>query len=216
MKNEKKKIQHKYTPSEVAQLHTDLLNALSSVDRVNSELDQVKTTFKAKIAEQECRVVTIRSNLGAGFEFRDIDCRCEFAPAIGKKHWYRTDTGELALTEEMSQDDFQRELFEAEEKFDEKREFKLWEPKSKDEAVMVIGRREDSWFVALRLRVGAFELQQRLDSEQVSFKMRSIAVEHGFVTMKEWVIRHLGDMAEGFYKSAWDVLKPEMEKTENN
>lgn len=214
MKNQKKKIQHKFTPSEVAQLHTDLLNSLADVDMVNGELEQVKASYKAKIAESQCRVTTLRANLGAGFEYRDVDCRCEYAPAIGKKNWYRTDTGELALTEDMTQDDYQVELFEAEWVFNDRREYYLWQPKPKDQASLIIGRNVESWFVALRVRVGAFELQQRLDTEQVSFKNRSMAIEHGLYQLKQWLESNVRDMAEGFYKSAFGVMEKEMVKEE--
>lgn len=101
------------------------------------------------------------------------ECKVVFRPKDRKKDFFVVETGEAVGTEDMTNDDMQQELLQA--------------PQGNDKAVLVIGKQGKRWFSSLRLRVGVFELQERLDSEQKSYKEREDAIRDAANRSKAWL-----------------------------
>ena len=229
-KIEIKSVKHTFTPEERNNLGGDLARSIAGLRGIESEFDQVKASYKAKTAEQEARIDNFSTCLMNGFEMRLSKCVVVYNPKARQKHYFlETDwnafeearkngkaNGELApvLTEEMTRDDFQSELIQAESKFDNREEIQLFQPTESDSGVLIVGRFASKWFSALRVRIGKLTMEERLDSEQRSFKHRPDAIAHAVKRVKEWSKEHLKEHAKGFEDSFKAVVEAHKERSE--
>jgi hypothetical protein len=214
-KVEIKTVKHTFLETERNGLNLDLLGQLETVEQLEFELKQVKSSFKAKIDEADSRIINLRTSLRNGFEMRPIKCWCICRPKDGEKDWYREDTGDLALTEKMTQDDFQQDLIRAEAAFDRREEIELFPPTPTDFGVLVVGRMNDRWHSALRVKIGNRKLEERLDSEQKSVKLRFDAIKIAVKRLNVWAGEQLGkEAAKGFADPINAAVEAQKERVE--
>lgn len=210
----KRSVKHTYTRDERDALHVDLLNALATKDSEEEQFESIKATYKAKVTEAESRVCTVSACLRAGFEMRTKECRVEFLPELRKKKIFVLETDELVATEDMTPDDFQQELIAAERHFESRTEIELFPRTGQDNGILIVGRLNGRWFSALRVKVGQAELQERLDSEQKSFKQRWDAIQVAVKRLNEWAKIQLKAAAEWFKDPVARAIEPHRDREE--
>ena len=225
-KIEIKSVKHTFTPVEREDLGSGLARCIGTCRGIETEFDQVKASFKAKLTEAEARIDNLSTSLVNGFEMRNERCAVVYRPADRKKDYFLETSfkaaaeqgwhGQLdpALTEDMTRDDFQAELIQAESKFDCREEIELFNPTDSDSGVLVVGRFGQKWFSALRVKIGKLVLEERLDSEQKAFKFRPDAVAMGVKRISEWSKANLKDLAKGFEESFRGVAEAHKERQE--
>ena len=197
---------------------------------VEAEFDQVKASFKARTAECEARIDSLSTGLINGFDMRPERCVVVFRPADRKKDFYleadyKANTDGLglvpapsaklpALIEDMTWDDFQADLLQAESAFDAREEIELFKPAAGDEGKLVVGRLAGKWFSALRVKIGKMELTERLDAEQKCVKERSAAISISVKRFQKWAKDNLKDLAKGFETAAEEIIEAHKERAE--
>jgi hypothetical protein len=215
-KTETRIINHVFTPPEREQLHGDLLNALATKDTTEGDFENVKATWKAKITEAEARIDTIAATLRAGFEMRPARCVVVYRYQDGKKDYYLEGGSRdvPVLTEQMTDDDFQAELLAAESQFENREEIELFQPTANDSGILVVGRYNDRWFSAVRVKVGSKAITERLDSEQRAYKQRFDAIKTAAKTASQWLKDNLKDLAKGFEEPIAAAVEAHKERAE--
>lgn len=209
----KRAVKHTFTREEREEMNVELLNQFDACKNAEAEFDSVKASYKAKISEAEAGRDTIASQLRAGFEMRQKECRVEFSPAEQKKRFYVVETGELAATEPMSSEDYQQDLIQAESSFELREEITLYHTGT-DKGVLIVGRMKGKWFSALRMRLGTPEIQERLDSEQPCFKKRFDAIAKAAKRAMEWLKSQDKKSAEGFEDPILAIIEKHREREE--
>ena len=219
----KKSVKHIFTTEETAVLHNDFRQAYANQKAVESEFDSVKASYKAKVTEAESRMATLDATINAGFEMRVKECVVVFRPADRKKDFYLKEVVASAgntvglvpiLTEEMTQDDFEQDLLQAESAFESRTDLPLW-ALDNDKGKIVVGRLAGKWFSAVRGNIGNHRLEERLDSEQKCFKQREVAIESAGNRVVAWIETTLGkEVAKGFQDGINAVLESERGKVE--
>lgn len=216
----KKSVKHVFTVEERSQLSTDLLKALEDHSNAEAEFDAIKASYKAKITEAESRVGSISTSMRAGWEMRIKDCSVTFRPEDRKKDFFVSETRDgmivpvLVLTEDMTPDDFQEDLLRAEAAFSKKKELALWDA-SEDHGKLIVGEQGGRWFSALRCNIGQVKLEERLDSEQMSFKARWPAIQRAAKRCVEWVAETMGkDASKGICELVAKAIDAEKENVE--
>lgn len=222
LKIEVKTVKHRFSPDELVTLGGDLARALADGSNLESEFDQVKQEYKAKLAEVESRTQRIGTAMLNKFDMRQERCVVVFHPEKREKHffleqeWQQFDKGMQegksditiapALTEPMTLEDFQQELIQAESIFEHRKELELFKPAGNDKGALIVGHLAGRWFSALRVTIGNLKLEERLDSEQKGFKDRFGAIEQATIRYSEWLSTYLKDHAKGFVDSMQTVL----------
>lgn len=230
LKIETKNVKHDFTPEERGLMGQNLALAVGYHRGVNAEFDGVKASYKAKLSETEGRIDLISTNLVNGFEMRNEDCVVVFAPDVSKKYYYVKKVVEAltmrleeaiaagyinaALVEAMTRDDFQTELLQAEAKFDMRETVDLFQETGNDYGTMIVGKFGGKWFSALRISVGKQKLEERLDSEQKSFKDRADAVRRAGKRALEWFQMTMKDSAKGFEDPIAAAVKAQADRVE--
>jgi hypothetical protein len=219
-KIETKTIKHTFTPPEREQLNGDLLNALEAIDTAESDFENVKATWKAKITEAEAHTGTIRAKLRAGFDMRQERCVVVYRYKERKKDYFleahlikSEPDGVPVLTEEMTEADFQAELLAAESQFENREEIELFRT-GNDSGILVVGQFKNRWFSAVRLTVGNRSLSERLDSEQRAFKERFPAITTAATNALAWLKDNFKDHAKGFAQPINDAIEAQKERVE--
>ena len=220
-------MKHTFTTDERGTIGSDLARAIAGLRGVEAEFDQVKTSFKARTTESETRIDRLSTDLMNGFEMRNEKCVVIFRPKDRKKDYYietefasamANGNGKAfpvpVLVEDMTRDDFQAELIQAESMFDNREEIALFQPTELDSGVLVVGRFGQKWFSALRVKIGKLALEERLDSEQRSFKHRPDAVAHAVKRVNEWAKANLKELAKGFQDQFSKVAEAHKERAE--
>ena len=194
LKEVKKSIRHQFTPEEVAGLNVEFRQSFATLKSVVAEFDNVKAVWKAKTTEAESRMETLNSTLQAGFEMRDEQCVIVFDVKAGKKSYFLKEAYDLAdkagndlpaavLVENMTKDDYEQELIQAESNFDAKEDIELFNPAANDLGILTVGRLDGKWFAALKVKIGGKSITERLDSEQTCYKQAAELVKKvSFVT----------------------------------
>lgn len=219
-KIETRNIKHSFTPLERETIGKDLALALSSKRNLEAEFEQVKKDYKAKEATHDARIELLGTNIVNGFEMRQLRCVVVFRPQDRKKDFFletefTADDGcQAVLVEDMTADDFQAELIEAESKFDARERIEIFPPTEHDMGGLIVGRLLGSWYSALRIEIGKLKLEERLDSEQRSFKTRWDAVESAAKRAKKWLKEQLKEQAKGFDEPLAKALEPHRERVE--
>lgn len=218
----KKAVKHTFTSAELTALHVDFSNAYGALKSAEADFDAVKAVHKAKIQEAESKQATIHATISAGFEMRVKELICVFRPKDKKKDFYLPlaegegcpmDDKPL-LTEDMTSDDFQQDLIQAESIFSSQKHIELWNA-GKDHGLLVIGQLGERWYAALRCNIGEKKLEERLDSEQPAFKKRFDAVLRSSKRCVEWVIECMGkEASKGICELITPKIDAEKEKAE--
>lgn len=226
MKRENKIIKHEFTDIEKADLNQQFRRAHKDVEVIESELDSVKSSYKAKITEAEAKAKTLDALLDAGFVNRDTECVVVYRPKDGEKDYYLitqvdfekdgVNKGEKpAHTERMTNEDMQGELLAAEAKFELREDIILFTPTANDIGILVVGRLAGKWYAALRCKVGGREIKERLDSEQKGVKHRADQVTTSVKRFQAWLNTALGkDAALGFHAGLDVVIDQHREREE--
>lgn len=218
-----KNVKHDFTPQELMSLGGELARGISEHRGVEAEFDQVKATYKAKIAEKDAKIDSLSTALVNRFEMRNKRCVVVFRPKDRKKDFYVIISPEgtdvmmeekPALTEDMTRDDYQQELIDAEAKFEKRVEIPLFNATDRDSGVMVIGMFNSRWYSALRITVGKHKIEERLNSEQKAFKLRSDAVNAAGKRALEWFETNLKVDAKGFKDPVLAAIAAQIERAE--
>lgn len=214
----KKSVKHVFSPQEIATLNVDFGNAYDAVKSAEADFDAVKAVHKAKIQEAESKMTTLRATINAGFDFRDTECEVLFRPADKKKDFFiLTPTGRLALpvlTEDMTTEDFQQDLIQAESIFSKRKELTLWAA-GDDHGILIVGQLGGKWYSALRGNIGTVRLEERLDSEQKAYRTRISAITIAADRALKWLEETFGpETCKGFLEGINNVLKAEADKVE--
>lgn len=226
LKNMKRSVKHVFTPEETANLNVDFRQAYANLHAVNAEFDSVKSSYKAKVTEAESKMETLNATLQAGFEYREKEVVVVFDVKAGKKSFYlKSDYDEKAgavnadavpvIVENMTQDDYQTELIQAEADFAKRKEIEIFPPAGNDFGVLVVGEQGGKWFSALRVKIGGVEIKERLDSEQSCSKNRFTQIERSLGRFLDFVKENLGVEESKGFKNAVELVKSgEKEKAE--
>lgn len=202
MKTETKTIRHQFSDEEKIAMGGDLSRAIAHARDVESEFDEVKASYKSKLASATTRIGSISTALMNGFELRPTKCRVVYRPKERKKDFFLVDAPEDAapvLTEDMEAEDYAQDLIQAEAKFEAREEIQLFAPAADSVGTLVVGRFRGRWYSALRVTVGHSKIEERLDSEQKSVKARWDAVRLAGKRALEWLGETLGaEAAKGF------------------
>jgi hypothetical protein len=126
LKTELKTVKHSFTSDERLALGIDLARQHGVMAGIEAEFDQIKSAYKARTAEAEAKVGSLSTALVNGFDMRQVSCVVVFRPKDRKKDYFLESVWENAtspdyltgpvLTEDMTRDDFQAELIQAEAK----------------------------------------------------------------------------------------------------
>lgn len=208
IKTETRLVRHEFTQTERLQLGTDLAQNHRQLQGIEAEFEGVKANFKARIAEAESRIETLATDIGNGFTMRQKNCKVVLRPKDRKKDFYAeikdgVFEAKPVITEDMTTDDFQQELFEAESRFERRAEIPLFK-----DAVLVVGRLKGKWFSALRVRIGQQKLEERLAPDADKFKARPDAIKATVIRLEKWVTQQFGaETWKGFADAVSKVVK---------
>lgn len=208
IKIEERLVKHEFSTAEKVEKGSELARALGNKSQVEAEFEGVKSTYKARIAECDSRAEKVSNDIRNGFEMRTKRCKVEFRTKDRKKDFYpeiKDGVFEVkpALTEDMTQDDFQTELFEAESRFERRSEVSLFKG-----GVLVLGRLKDKWYAALRVKVGEQAIEERLAPDGKKWKARSAALMETITRLRGWVVDQFGEETwKGFQDSVDKAVK---------
>jgi hypothetical protein len=225
-----KNVKHTFTPEETATLNVEFRQSYANLKAVEADAASVKSQLKAKVDEAQAQMDLKNSLLQAGYEMRLKRLVVIFRPADKKKDYYlpkhlsvegvpaydkdTDDTFKPVLTEDMTQEDFEVDLIQAEAAFENKVELILWEA-GNDKGKLVVGEQKGRWFAAVRGNVGTIKIEERLDSEQLATKKRFDAITRATKRLNEWLKVNLGkDAAKGFAEAIDKVIEGEKDKAE--
>lgn len=224
LKSETKNIRHVFSVEEIAELNRSFHQSVKSVRAVESEFDSVKANYKARTAEAEAIADRLSTTIDAGFEMRQTKCVVVYRVKDRKKDYYlESDVvadelvkgAKVMLTEDMSDEDLQTELFAAESKFEAREDIDLFLPTETDKGQLIIGRQKGKWFTALRVTVGGRKIEERLDGEQPSTKKRYDAITKATKRFSAWLTESLGkEAADGFKEFLFQVCETHKEREE--
>lgn len=222
-KVEVKNVKHVFTPSERLTIGTDLSRTLGGKRGIEAELDQVKASYKAKLAEADAKIDKLSTDLQNGFEMRDKACVVHFIPKERIKYYYLEsdcgDAGPVADTEPvavepMTYEEFQTELLMADAAFDKREEITIFPPTDNDYGNLVVGTMNGRWVCAVRMRVGKLNLTERMDSEQKACKERIGAITEAVGRAKKWLKENTKEAAKGFDDFFTTLIEAHKERAE--
>ena len=224
LKAETKNLRHVFSVEEIADLNKNFHQAIKQVRSVETEFDSVKANYKARTAEAEAIAERLSTTIDAGFEMRQTKCVVVFRVKDRKKDYYLESDVEndqlvkgakVMLTEDMTDEDLQTELFAAESKFECREDISLFNPTESDKGLLIIGRQKGKWFTALRVNVGGRKIEERLDGEQPSTKKRYDAITKATKRFSAWLTESLGkEAADGFKEFLFNVCEAHKEREE--
>lgn len=181
-----------FDDAEKLRIGGDLSRAVGEKRNIESDFDDVKASFKSKLASNEAEIDRLSTALVVGFEMRPARVWVTYRPKDRKKDFRLEGKGpETApvLIEDMTEDDYALELIQAEEAYLDKI---ITEVAPKDDKVpgveFISARIDKKWVCAIRGSIGAKRnIEERLDSEQPSFKGRLAAVAAASKRYKDWL-----------------------------
>jgi hypothetical protein len=83
-----------------------------------------------------------------------------------------------------------------------------------DAGILVVGRLNDRWFSAVRATVGNKSIDERLDSEQRSYKNRFDAIKVAAKNASQWLKDNFKDHAKGFEAPIATAVEAHKERAE--
>lgn len=217
-----KNVKHTFTPEERNALGSDLAAEFRKARSTEAEFGEVKAQFKARVAEHDARIDKLSNAVSAGFEMRVKDCVVILRPEDREKDYYlavpkdgHVEKGDLLLTEEMTQADFQQDLIEAEAAFENRESIDLFPPANSDYGCVIVGCQRGKWYGALRIKVGNKALQEPITTELRSFKERGPCIEQNAKRALKWLKAELGkDDAKGFEEPIKAIVEANRERAE--
>jgi len=230
MKTITRSVKHTFKTEEIANLNTEFRQAFANLKAVEAEFDKVKASYKAKTTEAESIMETLNATLQAGFEYRDEKCVVVLNAKDSKKLFFLEliaaflseqspdpldwPADKAAIVEAMTAEDFQKELVEAESKFELFKEITIFPAAGNDFGVLAVGRLGGKWFSALRVTIGGRKIEERLDSEQSCSKKRSVQIDRSLGRFLVWVEEQLGREAAKGFKNHVELVKADQAELE--
>lgn len=215
-KVETKQVKHVFTDAEKLDLGARLACCHNDLSSFEEELSSLKKSHAAKVGIVESQAASLVHNITTGYEYRSEVCWVKFRTADKKKDFFLEGDNEgktVVLTEDMTPSDFQTDLLLSEARFEDRDEISLFDDVSGtgDFGRLIVGRIEKNWFSSLRIKVGDLKVDERLDSEQRSFKQRSVALTKGVKRAKVWFETNLPQEVANDYTFALEsiLLTPE-------
>ena len=212
----RKPIKYQFNLSERDEVGGKLAQALSAKRSIEAEFDAVKAEYKSKISTADAAIATLETTRNNGFEMRMMECTVVFFPNEKVKHYFDVNDDKqekVLLVEPMTSEDFVTELLQAESKFDEKVELELFPVAGEDFGFLTIGKWGKQWYGAVRAKIGRKKLEERLDSDQASFKKRFDCVTKSLKRYNDWLVKELGkETAAGFQDGIHKVLTSQKDK----
>lgn len=215
-----KHLRHDFTPAEKAALGLSLAQIFAEMRGIEAEFDQVKDSYKSKLSEKAASIEKNSTDLCNGFDMRNKSCVIVLRPKDKKKDYFleegfnEKDPGKPVLIEDMTPNDFQQELIEAESKFEHHESIPLFPPTERDRGILVVGSFNHKWYSAIRITVGRHQIEERLDSEQKSFKKRSDAIKVAGDAAIAWFEKTMAKDAAGFKPGILEVVARNKERVE--
>lgn len=219
-KTEQKFLKHEFTQEERNEMAKSLARTFGELRGVHSEFDQVKASFKSRIAEKESTIEKLSTDTMNGFDMRNIECVVVLRPKDKKKDFFKADgfneeaPGKPLLIEDMTLNDFQQELIEAESKFEKREEIALFQATDRDRGVIVVGTFGGKWYSAIRISINRHVIEERLDSEQKAFKNRFDAIKVAAKRAADWFEKELKTDAKGFMDPMNKAIDAHRERVE--
>lgn len=205
---EERLVKHEFTPAERLEIGAELARSLQRRESVEIEFEGIKASYKAKLAEADSQVSNHAASIQNGFEMRKKRCRVVFRTKDRKKDYFAEikdglfDT-KVVLTDDMTADDFQDELFQAEQQFERRCEVHLFK-----DGTLVLGRMAGKWYSALRVQVGQQKLEERLAPDGKKFKTRPDALKQTIIRLQTWLVDSFGEQTtKGFADSIAKAVK---------
>ncbi len=219
---EEKLVKHTFTVDESNDIGGELARALNALRGIETEFDQVKAQFKSREAEVETRINSLSTKRSDGFEMRTERCLVELDVKVGRKTYWRVDKDGAkldkapALVEEMTQDDYQTAMFNAESEFDKKEEIEIFPATPEGNyGKIIVGHMNTRWFTALRIHIGKQKLNEHLDGMAKSSKKRPDAIKQVVERASEWLTTAVGkDTAAGFAEALAKITEAHKEREE--
>lgn len=223
---EVKLIKHTFSTDELNDLGMQLARAHTTMGEIDAELEQVKSNFKSRTAEQEAIIGRSSSARLAGYEMRNARCRVVYRPKVGKKDYFLEHADPKAapvLIEDMSPADMQAQLIPDEPKFQAREEIPLWTSAEDGLCVMTVGRltpelcgkKTAMWFAALDVRVGGQALLESLENDQPCATKRIDIIRLAAKRLKAWLVGAVGkEAAQGFDKDIEAAVDMHKEREE--
>ena len=212
-KKELKNVKHVFSRDEKEKISQDLVGELAKQSGLEAEAKQVKSSYTAKLDEASARIGAYTQQLQSGFEMRLMECRVEYRPKDKKKDFFRTDSGELVVTEDMTQEDFQINLLIEDAAFEAREEIELWKAGS-DSGKIVVGKAGARWTAAIRAKIGTNTLAERMTKESKSFKNRADALTAAVDRMLGWCESVSPGSRAGFEQKAKSIIEQQKERVE--
>ena len=199
---EMRAVKHVLTRDERDSTGSSLARALTDKRGIETEFDQVKASYKAKLTAADTQIQLLSTTLCAGFEMRQKLVYPEYDPKAGKKRWFLADSAtdsDPVLVEDMTPGDYQMDLIRGESPFGNKEEIVLCPYVDSDGVSLIVGSFNGYWYSSLRGKIGSHTLTERLDTEQQCYTERFQAVETAAVRLKRHLTKWFGkDTAVGF------------------
>jgi hypothetical protein len=102
----------KLTEAELKESGKKLADAIQKKTEVEARVESFKTQAKGEIAEIDATIGKMSALVNNEKEFRNVECEITWDFKKGLKSFIRKDTGEIAKTEKISEEERQRELDE--------------------------------------------------------------------------------------------------------
>lgn len=211
-----KLVKHTFTQQEQVAAGRSLSEALSSKRSLKAELEQMKSDFKSREKTIDAKVTELETAVQNGFRMVHRDCVVVFDAEKRLKHFYLETDSKLencVATEPMNNEDYVTDLLHAESVFDERSELQIFNPQGDDFGFIIVGKFGKQWYSAIRARIGSKKLDERLDSEQSSYKKRFDAVAKAAARFQKWAKDSFDkDTAAGFEQDVQSLLESNKEK----
>lgn len=100
----------KLTEAELKESGKKLADGIQKKTEVESRVESFKTQAKAEVAEIDATIGKMSALVNNEKEFRMVECEISWDFKKGVKTFIRKDTGEVAKTERITEEERQREL----------------------------------------------------------------------------------------------------------
>lgn len=211
-----KNVRHVFNNEEKMQVGSSLANTLAEIRNLKVEFSGVKAEYASREKTLNSKVSELETAVTNGFRMVHRDCVVVFDPDHRQKFFYLESDSKLTncvSTEPMTNEDFVQDLLAAESVFDERVEIDIFTPKEGEFAYLIVGKFGKQWYSAIRSQIGSKKMEERLDSEQPSFKKRFDAATKALARFSKWVEKSFDkETAKGFETAISDILNAEKEK----
>jgi hypothetical protein len=103
-----RQLRYTFTKDELREQGRKLADQLEEADRLEKELKEIKSQFKAKLEAVGGQVAVLRNNISTGYELRNVDVEYQLdVPGKGWKRVLRLDTNETLGDEKLSASEVQ-------------------------------------------------------------------------------------------------------------